>query len=745
LAVAQRLGATMESLNDLVLTGLVQLFKTPGLALILSLAIVSACCLIVFLIYQRRYRPVYTAVRDRLFVLQSIIPDSLSAHDAQEAFAADFDGNIDLEMSKGGLAGAASLQRAWAEYKETLVDRAERPLRNTVRPEAFFAHTGDDLRLLGWWANIFVAIGLVLTFLGLIAALAKATQGMADPQSAIPDLLKIAAAKFFTSVAGVLSSIICRVAERRMRVKLRSKVAQICELLERGLVYAPPQALAAEQLVQLREQTAALKIFKTELAASIGEQFERQNQPVISVLGDISATLNAVKEGGFAEISRGMDAALSKSTGREMTALSEALTKMTNQFGSVNERIQAGGDFAGQRIREAADQFATAAAGISTAFADMNGRIDDMASRMTEQGSAASNAAADRFEELLGRFNGVAEGNAAVFEHSAGVLREAAGSAGAAISVQVGRELEEATSRFASTAASMDDAFSKLASRLEVQASRSEAQGEETSARSAERFERVLNSLEAVGERNASAFDQAAGTLNRAAVDAAAAARRAVDESMSTATALSSDVLRTTLAEFRDTFARETRSLSSAVSDTAVNMGRLSKMFDEAVKAAGLQTQRMAETAAKAAGDFDRAAAPVRDSTKAVAEAMGQMRGILEASAEASRAAAGESLALAEQMRATANDANRAWQEYSARFAGVDKELGDTLRQIIDAAKGNADHLTDHVNKIDKGLAEAITKLARHLEPISDLAEKQDEIIDELMRARDAFRTPAAA
>lgn len=840
-------GAELEKLNDLLLGWLVLLFGIKGLALILSLMILASCVIIVIFVWLDRSRPVRVAIRRRLQVIEGIIPAKLTSHQAEENFATDF---VKLDESMSDITNeSGQLRHAWMEYRKTLIFD-NRIITSTVRLELFFGQIGDDLRLLGWWANIFVAIGLVFTFLGLVAALKVASDGMHGDQSAqqeaIPQLLKIASSKFFTSIAGVASSIICRIAERRMRVRLRREVATLCGYLDRGLRYSPPQALAVEQLVQLREQTNTLKIFKTELAASIGEQFERQNQPVISVLGDISKTLQQVKEEGFAELTGGIGEAISKNAGREMNALSEALTQMTHQFGSVHERIDAGGELASQRIKEAADQFAAASAGMSLAFAELNDRIEAMAARMTDQGTAASNAAFTRFDDLLGRYEGVAEGNAAVFEHGAAALSAAAGAASAAIREQVGRELHAATAHFASTATGMDAAFARLSAqvarqveetaertqaqsrsiaerqerfladmeaagarnaeasaraaaalgeagtaagaalseavgrqmeiaahqfasaarsmntafgelraRLEAQAARAESEAQAASARSAERFEQVLSGLEAVGRRNAQSFDQAAGVLNQAATDAAAAARNAVEESMATAAAHGSDALRSTLGEFRETFARETSLLSSAISDAVSRVSALAQGIDQTTKAAGLQTQRMAETAqaaqaasasiAQAAGEFDRAAAPVRDSTKSVADAIGQIRGVLDASADASRAAIEESRVLAEQMRATASEADRAWQAYSSRFAGVDKDLGETLRQIIDAVKGNADHLTDHVNKIDKGLAEAVGKLVHHLEPIRDLADQQEELIEELAIARRTFHKPEAA
>src|SRR3546814_10715742 len=63
------------------------------------------------------------------------------------------------------------LRRTWEEYRETIVDPSADVLQNSARPEHFFVNLGDRHRGLNWFANIFIAIGLLITFLGIIAAL----------------------------------------------------------------------------------------------------------------------------------------------------------------------------------------------------------------------------------------------------------------------------------------------------------------------------------------------------------------------------------------------------------------------------------------------------------------------------------------------------------------------------------------------------------------------------------------------
>src|SRR3546814_16469804 len=74
-------------------------------------------------------------------------------------------------MMEVGHPEALPLRRTWEEFRETIVDPSADVLQNSARPEHFFVNLGDSHRGLNWFANIFIAIGLLITFLGIIAAL----------------------------------------------------------------------------------------------------------------------------------------------------------------------------------------------------------------------------------------------------------------------------------------------------------------------------------------------------------------------------------------------------------------------------------------------------------------------------------------------------------------------------------------------------------------------------------------------
>jgi hypothetical protein len=89
-------------------------------------------------------------------------------------------------------------------------------------------------------ANTFVGVGLLLTFLGLVAALTFAAEGMRSADSngmlgAMRDLLSAASSKFVTSIAGVGLSLVLNVFERVLASDLRRNLDALSSAVELGI------------------------------------------------------------------------------------------------------------------------------------------------------------------------------------------------------------------------------------------------------------------------------------------------------------------------------------------------------------------------------------------------------------------------------------------------------------------------------------------------------------------------------
>jgi hypothetical protein len=356
---------------DGINAGVEALFSLPNIALWFAFALLGWCAWIIIDNARRHYLPFSRALELRL-AATDVVEASADTEQTRLAFAAAFP-RIDAILAERD-AGAAGLRHAWLQYRDTLLDQDEVPLRFTARPEEYFLHLGDETRVLAWWANIFVAIGLTFTFLGIVAALLKAVQAMgasADPanmQIALVGLLHITAAKFWTSIGGVLSSIILRVFDRRWHSRNQRGLELLCARIEAGTRYVPPQALAAEQLVELRRQTEALAK-RGDAAPSAAEGMDEAASQRIaeaahqfaSVSERLAATIESLdgRVGGIVAqastgigetlgraIKHGTDAAdaqgqILASAGEEVRGLLNTLAKVAAEMGTVFAAVRA--------------------------------------------------------------------------------------------------------------------------------------------------------------------------------------------------------------------------------------------------------------------------------------------------------------------------------------------------------------------------------------------------------------------
>jgi hypothetical protein len=180
-----------------------------------------------------------------------------------------------------------------------------------ARPSAYITlasleRSGLRLGLMQALPNYFVGLGLVMTFLGLIAGLYFASQGMrtadmAEARAALVHLLNSATFKFLTSVAGISMSLIVSLAFRMSVESLRLRLDLLCDRIEgataRGVRHgASPSltgsdggAVLAERLAQLVQsidrleaamvdQTAARQTVTRQMA--VERTADRQPSPV---------------------------------------------------------------------------------------------------------------------------------------------------------------------------------------------------------------------------------------------------------------------------------------------------------------------------------------------------------------------------------------------------------------------------------------------------------------------------------
>lgn len=646
-------------------------FANPWIGFVLAVALLAAALAIILWHGARHYRPLMRALTARADVL-SPIAGAPQDHEAQEAFVAHFQA-IEEVMTSGG-PETAELRHAWNEFSETLVD-VQGQLRATARPEDYFLHLGDETRALAWWANIFVALGLTFTFLGIIAALVNAVVAMSGGadmtrmQAALIGLLTVTAGKFWTSIGGVLASIFLRIVDRQWHTRIQRGLERLVDRIERGTAFLPPQRIAADQLRELEQQSTALTDFSHKLAAAIGDALGQHFQPVVQGLSGIQTSLNEFREGGFTEIGKNVAGALNDHAGAQMNALAGALTEMTATLDRVTSGLDGASGRASEQIAEAASQFANASDEMLRAVREL------VETARTENG-AAMKAALDDFAAATGEIRGAFDGmRGQIQEMGSGLSAGAARAAerNAEVLEQAARALEQAAS---GAQAGMGAALDEAIKRSGDEASRA-----------------ISAAFAAFGER----FDAASAGL---------------------------------VSTLRDTSIRMESYAGAIERSTGAANGHADRLAE-----AGREAQNVSTMLGRAASEVATAATPIRDAAAQLGSAALRIEQAAshQLDSGAQQRAAMETLSIS--LERTSSAAAEAWEGYRNRFAEVDQALAKALDQIRNASAEHATALTTQVGRIDQALANAADKLGAAIEPLTELASALEDAAGRRLQA----------
>jgi hypothetical protein len=121
----------------------------------------------------------------------------------------------------------------------------------------------------------FVSIGLLLTFLGLIAAL-TAIGGDEINDDSLRGLLNAASAKFIMSLTGLACSIFLTFLFRLRADAVDRQVRRLGHALEKRLRFQSLEEIAANQLHVMRQQDDALRRLATEMVAELARPLREE-------------------------------------------------------------------------------------------------------------------------------------------------------------------------------------------------------------------------------------------------------------------------------------------------------------------------------------------------------------------------------------------------------------------------------------------------------------------------------------
>ncbi|MAF27733.1 MAG: hypothetical protein CL820_10845 [Croceicoccus sp.] len=719
---------------------LADLFSNPWIGFILAAAIIGLAGLIVIHNYWWRFRPLTHALKARLAATQ-IIAEQADDEIAQDAFYDNFDA-INAAMLEGGK-HASGLKHAWTQFSETIVDKNDNPLQATTRPDGYFLHLGDDTRVLAWWANLFVALGLTFTFLGIIGALSKAVGSMsggdmAAMQSSLMELLVITAAKFWTSVGGVAASIILRMFDRRWHSATLKRLEALCERLEHGTLYSPPQRVAAKQLRELEQQSVALTEFSHQLAASIGDAMGRHLDPVVSGISGIQTSLNEFREGSFNQIGKELGAAISQNAGTEMAALADALTAMTGGLQGVNDRLEGASGEASEQIATAAREFSTASEKMTLAFGTLNSNLETMSRRISQETAEANERREARAVEERQAYDDAAERQRLVLQEAGEGIGAASRAASEAMIDAVQSSIREAMSESSETIRVALEGFAGATAGIQTAFDQVKTQIGEMGGR-------MSDTANDAALRNAQVLEKAAATLENVTGRAHTGMLSAIDDAIARSSDASARAIATAFEQFGEKFEQSSAGFLQSLAGAVGRMEALAQSIERSTGAsrdhatilgnAGREAEQVGLMLGRAANDVSGATAPMRDAARIIHESVGHSQELLRRSDESGQRNLARITEIAntmdgmrEAIERTSGTASQAWASYETRFNGVDEALAKALDQIRHASAEHAGALNTEVGRIDSALAKAVDKFASAVDDIKDLADALEDL-----------------
>lgn len=609
------------------------------------------------------------------------------------AFQRDYvDISRELNALEGRRGRSVQLGAAWREYAETLEESpTDGRVHNSVRPSVYFNR--EDLGIEdGFWRHVpalFVSVGLLLTFLGLVAALDTASETLQSATGgsdtgitgALTDLLSVASAKFIMSLTGLACSILFTIALRVGTGRIDHRLLALCNAIEMRVLFRTPESLLAQMLAQQVVQTEQMKALLPELVAQLGRPLQMAAEQQTERLAAMETSLND----GFRGLNEGVPAAIRDS-------MNPIMERLEQNLGSTTKDIADG--LSGQLT-----------AGMQDALARMG-------ETMKEVGSSLS-AMAKRMDSSSNSMAGQVEAAVAALAAQIGALRgQMADSSGEAT-----RVLNEGTERLLSR---MDAALQAI------------QQNTENSGQALERAGRMLHEAateiaESIRNAGTASAEAAGDAVRGAGAEAASAMGEGLTGLVDTLSRAMSEIQDQTRG-FADDFRRD---LLAPLEDLRSSLNQ----WRESIQAATAQSQRHADAVSNSAGAVElanteitrttdslaRATTPMADAAGSIEASNRELARMIEATARAIEMALQGMQAPQAAMLRTLEAVGKAVDDFSNivnRYQDIDASLGRAFETIRNQVQQSVQEIGSFADRLNNQSAEAITTLRSVVEQI---------------------------
>ncbi len=250
------------------------------------------------------------------------------------------------------------LGTVWNEFVETLLfpeTGSDDPIRNTSEVSQFLNESTvifPKVRsgLFQSVPNLLTGIGILGTFIGLAAGVSAFDLDETDSGgvSVVLPLLEGAGLAFWTSIVGLVTSMVFlwfeRTTERKLQLKLDAFVKRIEDCLHRTTT----AGIARDQLQEQKEAVRQLKTFNTDLALRLGEVLDEkvgerlgaQLEKLVQAVGELRADRATDSGQVIAEAIGKFSEALHGRAGSEFDDLARTVASLDRTLSDSSDRME---------------------------------------------------------------------------------------------------------------------------------------------------------------------------------------------------------------------------------------------------------------------------------------------------------------------------------------------------------------------------------------------------------------------
>lgn len=672
----------MESVTTL----LISFFHIANIGLYLAISLL-AMGVFVMLTMLKKFRTVVSALNSVIMAIK------------ETADVNDFTAKYETLRAK--ILKVPGLHHSWSEFEETLIPPLEdiddpnyRVYRNTKRPSDYFSATNvHHFQVRAFiQPHTFVGLGLLFTFLGLVAALTETGKSFSSPnvdeiQQALQALLLIAGTKFWASVGGLLTSILVGATYQLCNAHISKRLHDICNLLEERLLYASHERIAVDQYGHSQRQTRRLEEMSTEITLALGDR-------ISSAIGELPAMLSS--------------------------SLSETMQPVAEELRSVTQNLSTDNQSA---LKDMANEFAQQVTGSShETFERVNNQLEKLVATLEVAASKLSGGG----DELRNGLEGsIANINQTMLE----------------ISHQLKETTSEAGSRFKSDAESasteLKDVMLAIKAQQETSIEKISQLTDSLAKVSTSTSQSINDMIEKSGTQLGRVVDEAVGKTSETVANALSGLGDDVENRVKAATEAAQSAFTVSFKDLNDKLTVTSAGLTEVITGWRRHLTDISARFESVSGQLVNQINAVADVNKQVAVTgqaFAQSAHAVREASAPLNQAAGQLQQATQNTNELLSNTIRDTQRTSETfsdtlkvIAASVENLEQTWETNGQHLKGVDAELENAFRQITNQMSTSLEQLNSFTKDIDMGLSGSLEQLSGFVMEVRDLVEEFGE------------------